>query len=301
MSRVMSGTPELDLVRYDRSGPIVTLTLNAPPVNVLSRVVLDALSARLREVAADLEARVVILASGLDRAFAAGANIREMASMGPSEAREHGGRGQSLTRQIELLPLPVIAAVNGVCLGGGCEIALACDFIVASEEATFGQPEILLGVMPGWGGTRRLPRRIGPARARHWIYTGRSVPAREAEAQGLVFRVVPRSELLPAARALAEELATKPPVALAAAKYSVLTSLDPGIDPGLAYELDLWARLFGTTDQKQGMEAFLGKRSYLVGPRAEWDRASKGFPWTAGSKDSSSEPRSRRRSGKRKN
>ena len=297
----MAGVPEVDLVRYVRSGPIATLSLNAPPVNVLSRTVLDALSARLGEAATDLETRVVLLTSGLDRAFAAGANIREMAPMGPSEAREHGRRGQALTRQIERLPIPVIAAVNGVCLGGGCELALACDFIVASDEATFGQPEILLGIIPGWGGTRRLPRRIGPARARHWIFTGRPVTAREAEAEGLVLRVVPRSELLPAAHALAEELATKPPVALAAAKYAMLASVDPGIDPGLAYELDLWARLFGTTDQKQGMEAFLGKRSYLVGARADWDRASHGFPWSASPKTVSRPAAPRRRSGKRKN
>lgn len=295
----MSGPGGTDLVRRERSGPIVTLTLNAPPVNVLSRAVLDELSLRFAEAAADVEARVVVLASGLDRTFAAGANIREMAPMDPTAAHAHGGKGQALTRQIERLPLPVIAAVNGACLGGGCEIALACDFIVASEEATFGQPEILLGVMPGWGGTRRLPRRIGPARARHWIYTGRTVPAKEAEAQGLVLRVVPRSELLPAARALAEELATKPPVALAAAKYAVLASLDPGVESGLAYELDLWSRLFGTTDQKQGMDAFLAKRSYRVGPRSDWESASKGFPWAT--PPSSRAARARRRSGKRKN
>ena len=257
------------------------LTLDHPPVNVLSRDVLEALVRRLDEAEADPEVRVVVLASASERAFAAGANIREMAPMGPAEAHVHGGRGQAATRRIERLPLPVIAAVNGVCLGGGCEIALACDFIVASDDASFGQPEINLGVMPGWGGTRRLPRRIGAAAARRWILTGRAVPATEAHQRGLVDQVVARSELLPTALALAEELAAKPPVALAAAKFALLRSLDPDIEAGLAYELDLWARLFGTPDQKAGMHAFLEKRPFETGARIDWEAVSHGFPWAA--------------------
>ncbi|EQD26908.1 3-hydroxybutyryl-CoA dehydratase [mine drainage metagenome] len=179
------------------------MTIDHPPVNVLGREVLDALVYRLDEAEADPEVRAVVLASASDRAFAAGANIREMAPMGPAEAHDHGERGQGTTLRIERLPLPVIAAVNGVCLGGGCEIALACDFIIASDDASFGQPEINLGVMPGWGGTRRLPRRIGPAAARRWIMTGRSVSAKEAHAQGLVDQIVPRTDLLSTALALA--------------------------------------------------------------------------------------------------
>ena len=271
-----------EIVRSARIGPTLVLTLDHPPVNVLSRAVLDALEERLTEAEADPEVRVVVLASAAEKAFAAGANIREMAPMGPPEARAHGGRGQAVTRTIEQLPLPVIAAVHGVCLGGGCEIALACDFIVASTDAQFGQPEINLGVMPGWGGTRRLPRRIGAARARRWILTGRSVPASEAAEAGLVDRVVPRLELLPTALALANELAAKPPVALAAAKYALLNAIDPDIDPGLEYELDLWARLFGTTGQKEGMEAFLAKRPLPTYSRADWERSSLGFPWAPG-------------------
>ncbi|MGD0719344.1 MAG: enoyl-CoA hydratase/isomerase family protein [Thermoplasmata archaeon] len=268
-------------VRFDRRGRIAVLTLDHPPVNVLSRDVLEALVRRLDEAEADPEVRVVVLASASERAFAAGANIREMAPMGPAEAHVHGGRGQAATRRIERLPLPVIAAVNGVCLGGGCEIALACDFIVASDDASFGQPEINLGVMPGWGGTRRLPRRIGAAAARRWILTGRAVPATEAHQRGLVDHVVARSELLPTALALAEELAAKPPVALAAAKFALLRSLDPDIEAGLAYELDLWARLFGTPDQKAGMHAFLEKRPFETGARIDWEAVSHGFPWAA--------------------
>jgi len=286
--------PSPDLVRAARIDRTLVLTLDHPPVNVLSRLVLDALDARLDEAESDPEVRTVVLASAAEKAFAAGANIREMAPMGPAEAFEHGGRGQAITRKIERLPLPVVAAVHGVCLGGGCEIALACDFIIASTDAQFGQPEINLGVMPGWGGTRRLPRRIGAARARRWILTGRSVSAELAEEAGLVDRVVPRSELLSTALGLADELAAKSPLALAAAKFSLLNALDPDIDGGLAYELDLWSRLFGTEGQKEGMNAFLTKQVLPPRSRADWERVSVGFPWEK-------DPAPAESTGKRKN
>lgn len=275
----MTEEPPSDLVRRERRHGTLLLTIDHPPVNVLSRAVLDALSARLLEAERDEEARVVVLASAAEKAFAAGADIHEMAAMGPTEARGHGGRGQAVTRAIERLPLPVIAAVHGVCLGGGCELALACDIILASEDARFGQPEINLGVMPGWGGTQRLPRRIGAAHARRWILTGAAVSAKDAAAQGLVDRVVSRSDLLPVALELASELSQKPPVALAAAKYAVGRAIDRTLDDGLDYELDLWARLFGTTDQKEGMRAFLEKRSPPSGSRSAWEQKSAGFPW----------------------
>ncbi|MFY9716665.1 MAG: enoyl-CoA hydratase-related protein [Thermoplasmata archaeon] len=288
-----------ELVRHERRGRTILLTLDHPPVNVLSRPVLDRLLERIESVESDPQARVVVLASAAEKAFAAGADIREMEAMGPEEARIHGARGQEVTRSIERLPLPVIAAVHGVCFGGGCEIALACDFILASEDARFGQPEINLGVMPGWGGTRRLPRRIGAARARHWILTGEAVPAAQAAAEGLLDRVVPRAELLPAALVLAEQLASKAPVALAAAKYALARAIDPAIEEGLAYELDLWARLFGTDGQKAGMQAFLAKRPLVAGDRADWLRESAGFPWAksepapgGGKRDKPSGPKS---------
>jgi enoyl-CoA hydratase len=256
------------------------LTIDHPPVNVLSRAVLEALLRRLDEAEADPEVRVVILASAAAKAFAAGADIREMASMGPDEARVHGARGQAVTRRIERLPLPVIAAVHGVCLGGGCEVALACDFVIATPEAQFGQPEINLGVTPGWGGSQRLPRRVGVARARRWIYTGRSVSATQAQTEGWVDQVVSREELLPAALALGAELAKKPPLALAAAKYEILRAADPNIEEALAYELDLWARLFGTRDQREGMQAFLEKKEPSAQDRSGWSESSIGFPWS---------------------
>ncbi|EQD40516.1 Enoyl-CoA hydratase/isomerase, partial [mine drainage metagenome] len=203
----------------------------------------------------------------------------EMASMTSAEARVHGARGQEVTRRLERLPLPVVAAVHGVCLGGGCEIALACDFVIASPEATFGQPEINLGVTPGWGGSQRLPRRIGAARARRWIYTGRTVPAEEARADGWVDRVVPRADLLPTAVEFARELAGKPALALAAAKYEIQRAVDPDLDSDLAYELELWARLFGTPDQREGMRAFLEKRTFVSRDRSDWPDTARGFPW----------------------
>ena len=266
------------LVRYERRGAVAVLTIDHPPVNVLSAAVLDALTEALARAGADLAARAVVLHGAAERAFAAGANIREMAPMGAEAAHVHGGRGQGVTTAIEALPLPVIAAVHGSCLGGGCEIAMACDFIVASDDAKFGQPEINLGVMPGWGGTRRLPRRIGAAQARAWVLTGRPVTATEARDQGLVLEVVPRAELLTAAMRLAEELASKPAIAMAAAKFALQRAIDPHIAEGLAYELRLWSELFETPDQKEGMAAFLEKRPAAFEGRTDWSRLERRFP-----------------------
>ena len=259
--------PSAPLVRRERRGPVGLLTIDHPPVNVLSAEVLDALIERLEDVRADPEVRAVVLAGAAPKAFAAGANIREMAGLGPTEARAHGSKGQAATLALERLPMPVIAAVHGVCLGGGCELALACDFILASPEATFGQPEVNLGVMPGWGGTQRLPRRIGAAQARYWIYTGRAVSAADAHAQGLVLRITARERLLDDAIELGTELAGKSADALAAAKYSVQFAIDRGMTRGLAFELRRWEALFATTDQKEGMRAFLDKRPWVPAPR----------------------------------
>jgi len=270
------------LVREERRGPTLLLTLDNPPVNVLSAPLVDALSRALEAAKADLGARAVVIASAAEKAWGAGANIREMRDLDPAAARVHGGRGQALTRRIERLPLPVIAAVHGICLGGGLEVALACDFVLASDDAQFGQPEINLGVMPGWGGTRRLPRRVGARLARRWILTGRPATAKEAEAAGLIDALVPRGELLPTALALAAELASKPPLAVAAAKYALLEAIDPEVDDGLAYELDLWSRLFGSEGQREGMAAFLEKRPRPELGRSRWKEESVGLPWAEG-------------------
>lgn len=254
-------------VRYSVVGPAALLTLDNPPVNVLSRETLEDLLEALDRAESDGDVRVVVLASAAEKAFAAGANIREMATLDPKGAREHGARGQSVARRIEELSIPVIAAVHGACLGGGCEVVLACDAIVASQDATFGQPEVNLGVMPGWGGTQRLPRRIGAAAARIWIYSGRPFLASEALTLGLVAKVVPREELMPAALLLAKEWAGKPAVALAAAKRAIWMADEAPLDRGLARELRMWADLFATADQKVGMRAFLEKQSWKPAPR----------------------------------
>jgi enoyl-CoA hydratase len=282
---------EPDTVRLEREGPIALLTLDHPPVNVLSAAVLDRLSERLREAEADAATRAVVLASAAEKAFAAGANIREMAPMGFEQARVHGGRGQQTTLTIERLSIPVIAAVHGSCLGGGCELALACDLVVASEDAVFGQPEINLGVMPGWGGTQRLADAIGPRRAREWIYLGKPHPAAEAHAAGWLYKVVPRAELLGAAKALARELASKPATALAAAKFALQRATLAALDEGLAFELDLWARLFETVDQKEGMKAFLEKRPFTAEKMAKRGGAKLGFPWEGSEERSTSADR----------
>jgi enoyl-CoA hydratase len=266
-------------VRYRRAGAVAHLVIDHPPVNVLTSEVLDDLERAIGAAEADAGARVIVLESAQPKAFAAGADIRSMAAMGPEESRRHGRRGQAATERIERSPLPVIAAVHGSCLGGGTEIVLACDLVIASDDAIFGQPEIRLGVMPGWGGTQRLPRRVGAARAREWVLTGRSVPASAARDQGLVLEVVPRAELAAAATRLAEELAQLPSTALAAAKYALHRGIDRGLSEGLAFELDLWHRLFATDDQKEGMRAFLEKRPMRPAERRPGPGARHGFPW----------------------
>jgi enoyl-CoA hydratase/carnithine racemase len=299
--RVSDPPPAEGPVRLERRGAVALIWLDHPPVNVLSAAVLEALLSRLAEVERDATIRSVLLLSAVEKAFAAGADLREMAPMSPGQARVHGSRGQAVTRAIERLPLPVVAAVHGSCLGGGCEVALSCDLVVASEDAIFGQPEIKLGIIPGWGGTRRLPRRVGAARARDWILTGRSIPAKEAELAGWVSRVVPRSELLDRSLELAQELATKPSLPLAAAKYALNSAIDPSLESGLRYELALWVRLFGTPDQREGMNSFLERRAPVYAGRASWESLSRGFPWGGASRGGRRGPSvHRRRSGREK-
>lgn len=276
----MAGTPkESPRVRRERTGPVAVLTVSSPPLNILSADLLRELSSNLAAAVADSKVRAIILTSGLEKGFAAGAGIREMATMGSRQADVHGALGQALTRQIETCPLPVIAAIHGICVGGGTEIAASCDFVIASDDAKFGQPEINLGVMPGWGGTQRLPRRIGAQQARLWILTGRSIDAKQAYEHGLVWKLVPRAELVPEAMKLAAELGQKPPIALAAAKFAINDAIDRAELHGLAFERRLWSQLFGTPDQREGMTAFLEKRPPVFWGRDDWNRDSQGFPW----------------------
>jgi enoyl-CoA hydratase len=255
------------LVRVDRpavgpQGPVdgvALVTLDRPDaLNALSFGLLADLVAALEALDDDDGVRAIVLTGAGDRAFAAGADIKEMADATPESLADGGGFGH--WDELRTIRKPVIAAVRGFALGGGCELAMACDLIIAGDDAEFGQPEIRIGVMPGAGGTQRLTRAIGKARAMELILTGRSIDAREAERLGLVTRVVPAEATLEAALALAAEIAAMPPVAVAAAKRAINEADDGSLTDGLAGERQAFFDLFATADQKEGMAAFVEKR-----------------------------------------
>jgi enoyl-CoA hydratase len=229
-------------------------------LNALDRPTLEQLHARLDELARDADARVVVLTGAGDRAFVAGADIKYMERLEPLEARRWGELGHACGRLLETMPKPTIAAIDGFALGGGCELALACDLRYASARSRLGQPEIDLGIIPGWGGTQRLARACGLGFAKELILTGRVVGADEARDRGLVSAVFEDDELLEQTLEVARGLAAKSPVALAAAKESANRALQGGHVENLAQEATLFAFLFSTEDQKEGMRAFVEKR-----------------------------------------
>jgi enoyl-CoA hydratase len=229
-------------------------------LNALNGETLTELRDRLREVALDTDARTIVLIGAGEKAFAAGADITEMTEMSVLEAHGWGMLGHECGRLLESMPKPTIAAVNGFALGGGCELALACDIRYASENAKFGQPEINLSVIPGWGGTQRLARAVGAGLAKDLILTGRTIDAAEALRIGLVSAVYPAAELLDRVLETAAELAEKSPVALSAAKDAANRALQGDLGAGLSYEAILFAALFATEDQLEGMRAFTEKR-----------------------------------------
>lgn len=236
------------------------LTINKPQsLNALDSEVLRELGSVVAETAADESIRVLII-TGEGRAFVAGADISEMVSKDPMQGLAFGKFGAEVFRAIEQLPIPVIAAVNGFALGGGCELAMACDLRIASTKAKFGQPEVGLGIIPGFSGTQRLPRLVGPAKAKELVYTGEVIRADEALRIGLVNTVVEPEALMDEALALAEKIAAQAPVAVQLAKKAIDTGLQADIDTGIAIENDLFALCFSTRDQKVRMEAFLNKK-----------------------------------------
>jgi enoyl-CoA hydratase len=249
-------------VGLERRGRVALITLDRPDrLNALSPEMLDGLGALLGEVEADEGIGAAVLTGAGDRAFSAGADVSLVREASPLQAREFAARGHRTCDRIEAVAVPVIAAVNGYALGGGCEVALACDVRLASERAQLGLPEVTLGIFPGWGGTQRMPRLVGPGRAKELIFTGRRVGAEEALAMGLVDRVHPHDELLDAALELAGEMAAKPRWAVAAAKAMVNRAGDGDQAGNLARELDLFSLAFDTEDQREGMAAFLEKRA----------------------------------------
>ena len=244
-----------------RDDAVAVVTIDRPEVlNALDRETLLALRDALRGLAVDQDVHAVVLTGAGDRAFAAGADIREMTPMGVLDAHGWGMLGHECGRLLESMPKGTIAAVNGLAVGGGCELALACDIRYASERATFGQPEINIGVIPGWGGTQRLARAVGGGLAKDLILTGRTIDAAEALRIGLVSAVYPPEELLDRALATAAALAEKSPVALSAAKDAANRALQGDLGTGLAYEAIIFSALFATEDQMEGMTAFTDKR-----------------------------------------
>lgn len=238
---------------------IATVTINDPAkLNALNSEILRELDAAFDELSADPEIRVIIL-TGAERSFVAGADIQAMSEMNYAEAKVFGEFGSSVFRKIETCPKPVIAAVNGFALGGGCELALACDIRLASEKAKLGQPEVSLGICPGFSGTQRLARLIGVAKAKELIFTGKVITADEALKIGLVNQVTPPETLMEEVNKMAETIAKQASVAVSNSKRAINDGWDMEISEGIDLEVELFARCFETEDQKLGMKAFLNK------------------------------------------
>jgi len=248
-------------IRFEIADAVGTLTIDRQKaLNALNPDTLREMARSLRDARRDAALRAIILTGAGEKAFIAGADIAAMSKMSVIEAKEMARLGQRVTSAIEDLAVPVVAAVNGFALGGGLEMVMACDLVIASEKARFGQPEINLGIIPGFGGTQRLARRIGAPRAREMIYGGEMIDAETALRFGLINRVVKPEELLPEARKLAAALASKPPVALAQAKNVIQRGLDVDLENGLRLEAEAFAVTFSTDDRTEGMAAFLEKR-----------------------------------------
>ena len=247
-------------VKLEVKGHIATITMNRPEaMNALNEKVLRELKEVVAQVRDDPEVRVVII-TGEGPAFVAGADIRAMMAKSLIEIREFTQFGHGVLYDIEKLEKPVIAAINGFALGGGLELALACDIRLASTEARMGFPEVGLGIFPGLGGTQRATRLIGKGRACELIFTGSQIGAEEAASIGLVNRAVPPQQLMPEARRMATRIARQGPIAVGRAKAAINQALQGGLDAGLAFELEAVTQTFGTEDQNEGMTAFLERR-----------------------------------------
>ncbi len=249
-----------DEIVLEERPPLAVIRLNRPErLNAITPKMISEISSALESLEGRGDVRALIL-TGSGRAFSAGADIENFRGMTPAAALKFSSQFQALTTKIEWYPKPVIAAVNGYALGGGLELAMACDIRIAGEGAELGQPEINLGIIPGAGGTQRLPRLIGPGRAKLLIFTGDRLKARDALALGLVDVVVPQESLMEEAEKLALRIAEKPPLAIMAAKYAIQAGLESNLRSGLSQEATLFGFLAGTHDFAEGVSAFLEKR-----------------------------------------
>lgn len=246
----------------EKNEGVAKITINRPAVmNALNRATLDEIVAAFGEVGSAPEVRVVILTGAGEKAFIAGADINELAHLSPLEARAFARKGQHACHTIAWLGKPVIAAVNGFALGGGCEVALACHIRVGSAKAKLGQPEVLLGAIPGWGGTQRLPRIVGLGRGLEMLLSGDPIGADEAHRIGLLNRVVPPEDLMKACEELAAKIASRAPLAVRLAMDAAQRGLDGPMTAGLLLEADAFGLAASTADWREGTEAFLAKRA----------------------------------------
>ena len=253
---------QLQNVLYEKKGPIAYVSINRPKVmNALNQSVFSDLREVFEDARDDSSIRGIILTGSGDKAFAAGADIAEMAKSSALEAEKSTRHAQAVTEIMENLGKPVIAAVNGFALGGGCELAMACTFRIASENAKFGQPEVKIGIMPGAGGTQRLPRLIGKGRALQLILTGEIINAQEAYQIGLVNEVVASAELIPRVEAILKQILANAPFGVKFSIDAVNKGLDASVSEGLLIEASFFALCAGTEDKKEGTSAFLEKRA----------------------------------------
>ena len=245
----------------EKSDGIGIITINRPDaMNAMNSDVVSELSITISDMIADKEIGVIIITGSREKAFVAGADIKAMQQMNAEDALEFGKTGQEMTLVIENSPKPVIAAVNGFALGGGCEISLACHIRVASENAIFGQPEVLLGLIPGWGGTQRLPKIVGTGIANELIITGNQISAQEAHRIGLVNHVVTQTELMDTCKEIGKKILNNGPNAIAKSLNCIHESFDKSIEDGLEFEVKAFANLFSTEETKEGLSAFVEKR-----------------------------------------
>lgn len=250
----------MNFITYEQDGFVGVITINRPKaLNALNSDVLKELDACLDGI--NLETtRALILTGAGEKSFVAGADIGEMSTLTKAEGESFGKIGNDVFRKLETFPIPVIAAINGFALGGGCEISMSCDIRICSENAVFGQPEVGLGITPGFGGTQRLARIIGVGKAKEMIYAATNIKAEEAYRIGLVNAVYPLEELMPAAKKLAGKIAKNAPIAVRACKKAINEGLDAVMDEAIVIEEKLFGSCFETEDQKEGMKAFLEKR-----------------------------------------